>query len=126
MALPFHHNAKPGTFEKARFLKKVQTEAESELWKYLRNKKLSGFKFRRQHPICCYIVDFYCDTCKLVVEVDGEIHKRFDNPEYDKIRTEDLNNLGLKVIRFKNKEVMESIDKVLEEIKYHLSGSSEN
>jgi len=121
MELPFHHNAKPKTFEQARFLKQLQTEAEACLWNFLRNRNLKGFKFRRQHPIDNYIVDFYCDECKLVIEVDGDIHNRHDNPEYDNNKTADLQVLGLKVLRFKNQEVLKNTSKVLSEISIHLS-----
>ncbi|MBX2965198.1 MAG: endonuclease domain-containing protein [Cyclobacteriaceae bacterium] len=120
MDLPFHHNAKPKTFENARFLKKVETEAETWLWQHLRGRKLGGFKFRRQHPIHSYIVDFYCHECNLVVEVDGMIHKVNDNPGYDQGRTDDLVRLGLTVIRFTNNEVLTNIPEVLAEIRKHL------
>jgi len=85
MELPFNHNAGPTRFEQARFLKKVQTEAESFLWQRLRNRKLNGFKFRRQHPIDKYIADFYCHETKLIIEVDGEIHLNNHQIVYDKI-----------------------------------------
>jgi len=120
MELPFNHNAGPKRFENARFLKKVQTEAEAALWQRIRGKKLNGFKFRRQHPVDYYIVDFYCHEGKLVIEVDGEIHEQNDNRDYDKERTEDLIALGLTVIRFANEQVLQNIDLVLEEIKRHL------
>ena len=120
MDLPFHHNAHQKIFENARFLKKVQTEAEELVWSYVRNRKLDGFKFRRQHPVDRYILDFYCDECKLGVELDGKIHEHYDNPEYDKNRTQDLNALGIKIIRFTNDQVLKDISLVLTEIKKHL------
>ena len=119
MELPFHYNAK--RFENARFLKKAQTEAEAALWQRIRGKKLNGFKFRRQHPIDRYIVDFYCHDSGLVIEVDGKIHEQNDNLDYDKNRTEDLIALGLTVIRFTNEQVLQNIDLVLSEIKRHLT-----
>jgi len=121
MELPFHHEAGPKRFENARFLKKVQTEAEAALWERLRGRKLNGFKFRRQHPIDCYIVDFYCHESMLVIEVDGKIHEQNDNPDYDKNRTQDLIALGLMVIRFTNEQVLQDIDLILEEIKRNLT-----
>ncbi len=121
MELPFHHDAGPKRFENARFLKKVQTEAEAVLWERLRGRKLSGFKFRRQHPVDNYIVDFYCHESRLVIEVDGKIHEQNDNPDYDKNRTQDLIALGLMVIRFTNEQVLQDIDLVLEEIKRNLT-----
>src|SRR5258708_2920431 len=124
MELPFNHNAGPMRFEQARFLKKVQTEAESFLWSFLwqrlRNRKLNGFKFRRQHPIDKYIADFYCHETKLIIEVDGEIHLNNDQIVYDKIRTEELESLGLRVIRFTNRQVLNKIDHVLQEISKNL------
>ena len=69
MDYPFHHNAGPKRFEDARSLKKAQTDAEAALWQRIRNRKLNGFKFRRQHPVDYYIVDFYCHECKLVIEL---------------------------------------------------------
>ncbi len=120
MEPPFNHNAGPTRFEQARFLKKVQTEAESFLWQRLRNRKLNGFKFRRQHPIDKYIADFYCHETKLIIEVDGEIHLNNDQIVYDKIRTEELESLGLRVIRFTNRQVLDKIDHVLQEISKNL------
>ncbi|HRJ31148.1 MAG TPA: endonuclease domain-containing protein [Cyclobacteriaceae bacterium] len=121
MELPFHHNAKPKIFENARFLKKVPTEAERLLWRNLRSKKLKGYKFRRQHPIDHFIVDFYCHECRLVIEVDGDIHFQNDNPAYDKGRTEQLDALGVKIIRFTNEQVLKDISSVLSEITKHLT-----
>ena len=121
MELPFNHNAGPKRFQNARFLKKVQTEAEAALWQRIRSKKLNGFKFRRQHPVAYYIVDFYCHECRLVIEVDGKIHEKKDNSDYDRIRTQDLMGLSTTVIRFTNEQVLQNIDLVLEEIKRHLT-----
>jgi len=118
--LPFNHDAGPKRFEQARFLKKVQTQAESLLWQELRNRNLSGFKFRRQHPIGKYIADFYCHEAKLIIEVDGKIHLDKNQIEYDNNRTQDLEALGLRVIRFTNEEVINEIGKVLEKIKQNL------
>ncbi len=121
MKLPFHQNASPKIFENARFLKAVQTKAEEVLWRRVRARKVNGFKFRRQHPIDHYIVDFYCHECRLVVEVDGKIHEQNDNPDYDKYRTQVLSNAGLTVIRFTNDQVLRNTDFVLNEIRKHLT-----
>jgi len=120
MELPFHHSAKPKTFENARFLKKVPTEAEALLWRNLRSKKLKGNKFRRQHPIDHFIVDFYCHERKLVIEVDGGIHLKNDNTKYDKARTEKLTSLGLSLILFTNDDVLHNMSSVLKEIERYL------
>lgn len=90
------------------------TPAEEKLWQKLRNKQLLGFKFRRQHSIDRFIVDFYCNEAQLVVEVDGEIHDY--TQEEDAIRQEFLESLGLRVVRFRNEAVLSSIDGVLEGI----------
>ena len=92
------------------------TPAESMLWSFLRNKSFLGLKFRRQHPIKNFIVDFYCHELKMVIELDGSIHDQNDQAEYDLGRTFELEELGLKVIRFRNEEVFDSIERVLERI----------
>jgi very-short-patch-repair endonuclease len=116
MQLPFHKEATPKIFEQARFLKKVMTPAEKILWDYLRNNRFKGAKFRRQHPVGFYIADFYCHKSKLIIEVDGEIHLKEEARLYDEKRTADLNEMGIKVMRFKNDEVLNQIKGVLEKI----------
>lgn len=98
-------------------LRKSLTPAEAFLWKQLQNKKLEGRKFRRQHSIENYIADFYCPEERLVIELDGQGHFNEAAQEYDRIRTQVLNSLRIKVIRFENKMVFENLDSVLEEIK---------
>ena len=107
----------------ARELRKNQTPAEKLLWANLRNRRLAGHKFLRQHPIAYlgynnyhryFIVDFYCAEKKLVIELDGKIHDF--QKEYDENREAILTDLGLKVIRFKNEE-LEDIRNVLDKIK---------
>ena len=100
-----------------RELKKRPTPTEALLWERLRRKQLDGIKFRRQHSIGYFIVDFYCSKYKLIIEVDGEIHNRPEVIEYDEERTLYLESFGMRVIRFTNKEVMESIDEVLDKIR---------
>jgi very-short-patch-repair endonuclease len=97
----------------AKEMKKDATPSENELWQAIRNQKL-GVKFRRQHVIEQFIVDFYCFELNLVIEVDGEIHE--EQKEYDQLRTECLESCGLQVIRFRNEEVLNNIYKVLSEI----------
>jgi very-short-patch-repair endonuclease len=92
------------------------TPAEATLWKYLQNSKLDGRKFRRQHSVNNYILDFYCPSEKLGIELDGEMHKRFASEEYDRERTENLNKLGIRIIRFENKDVYQE-ENILEEIR---------
>jgi very-short-patch-repair endonuclease len=90
------------------------TDAERHLWKHLRLKNVDGFKFRRQHDIGIYIVDFVCLKAHLVVEVDGVQH--VDAVEYDFARTAFLKKEGYRVLRFWNNEVLENIDGVLQVI----------
>jgi len=99
---------------------KNPTEAEKVLWKNLKTKQLDGCKFRREHIIDEYIVDFVCLAKKLVIEVDGGYHDSIEIQEADKYRTENLEELGFRVIRFTNEEVIGNIDGVLEKIKYEL------
>ncbi|NEQ24807.1 MAG: endonuclease domain-containing protein [Microcoleus sp. SIO2G3] len=95
-------------------MRREPTPAEQKLWQKLRQKQHLGFKFRRQHAIDRFIVDFYCGEARLVVEVDGEIHDY--TQQEDAIRQEFLECLGLRVVRFRNEDVLNSIDGVLEEI----------
>ena len=93
------------------------TNAEQILWSELKENKLLGYKFRRQHPIGFYIVDFYCHKLKLIIEVDGNYHNLKEQILYDKERTRFLNFNGLRIIRFKNIDVEHNIGKVLNDIK---------
>lgn len=102
----------------ARRLRTNLTPAEAKLWEAIRGKQLDGFKFRCQHPVEQFILDFYCPSCKLVVEIDGEIHR--DRRDYDQARTEKLETLGYRVIRFSNDEVMNNLEYVLERIRAEL------
>lgn len=120
MAEELHKGAPRKNFYYSRENRKVSTKVEAILWKLLRNRKLHGFKFRRQHPISDYIADFYCHECKLIVELDGEYHNTIEQSQYDDGRTYELNELKIKVIRFTNQEVLEDIDFVLNEIGAHL------
>ncbi len=88
------------------------TLAENVLWQRLRRQQMAGFQFRRQHAIERFIVDFFCATAYLVIEVDGPIHDY--TPEEDAARQEYLESLGLRVIRFTNEQVIGELDEVLE------------
>jgi ATP-dependent DNA helicase RecG len=95
--------------------KKQATEAEKILWEQLKTKQL-GLKFRRQHIIDEFIVDFVCLSKKLIVEVDGEYHNNPSQLESDRLRTQILNEFGYTVLRFKNQEVIGNVDSVLNKI----------
>lgn len=92
------------------------TSEEILLWLRLKNSKL-GSKFRRQHSIGGYIVDFYCPSKKLIIEVDGPEHFKKENKEYDEIRTKFFNGMNLKVIRFSNTEINTNLNIVIQKIK---------
>ena len=95
--------------------RKNATPAEDILWENIRNKVL-GFEFRRQHIIADFIADFVCLDKMLVIEVDGGYHSEREQIEDDELRTERLNGLGFKVIRFTNEEVLFNIESVLQDI----------
>lgn len=105
---------------KARYLRKSQTDAESLLWSRLRARQLTGIKFRRQHPIGPYVLDFYCAEAHLAVEVDGSQHLESIAINQDQARMKFLENKSIKVIRFWNHEVLENLDAVLESIIFTL------
>jgi len=110
------YGAKANTFDTAKKLRDNMTKSEKLLWTKLRNRQVLGLRFKSQHPIEKYIADFYCHKIKLVIEVDGGIHKLKDQHEYDINRTTDLNDLDIEVIRFTNEEVLNQIDDVIENI----------
>ena len=90
------------------------TDEEAILWRALRRRQLGGFKFRRQHIIGAYIVDFYCPEEKLVIEVDGPVHET--QKEYDRQRDDELLAMGYRIMRFKNEEILDELDTVLKKI----------
>lgn len=106
----------PQLNERRNNLRKSLTPAEAALWSMLVNKQLRGRKFRRQHSIERFIVDFYCAAEQLIIELDGEVHRDPMQAEYDRWRTERLKALGYTVIRFENKMVFEQSECVLEAI----------
>ncbi|HEX5779160.1 MAG TPA: endonuclease domain-containing protein [Xanthobacteraceae bacterium] len=101
---------------KAKRLRTAQTSAESKLWQALRNRKLARWKFRRQHPIDRYVVDFVTLDGKLIVEVDGVTHGSQEEIARDETRTRLLDSIGFRVVRVTNIDVYENIDGVLEMI----------
>lgn len=101
---------------RARELRKNQTEAEGVLWQRLRNKQVIGLKFRRQHPISCFIVDFYSFELKLAIELDGQVHTENDQRDQDDYRTNVLRDKGVTILRFWNSDVINHLEKVLEKI----------
>ncbi|MFN3772882.1 vitamin B12 dependent-methionine synthase activation domain-containing protein [Cloacibacterium normanense] len=110
--------------ERAIEMRDKMTEAETLLWNILSGKKFEGYKFRRQHIIDQFIVDFVCLKQNLIIEVDGKFHYEADQIKKDKTRTEILETYGFKVIRFENKEVLGNIETVLEKISEELENQN--
>jgi len=106
---------------KARELRKNLTGPEKILWSYIRKRQQKGMHFRRQHPYGIYILDFYCFEANLVIEVDGLIH--LNQKEYDNERTRYLESSGLRVLRFRNQDIEERIEWVIEKINKNLSNN---
>jgi very-short-patch-repair endonuclease len=100
------------TRQHARDLRQDGTDAERKLWYQLRAGRLNGMKFRRQRPIPPYIVDFYCEAKKLIVELDGSQH----DEEFDRKRTRFLEMQGLKILRYWDNEILQQMETVLEAI----------
>ena len=115
-----HKGAAGKLFEFARNLRKEQTPEEKILWEHLKNRQLNGFKFRRQHPLYNFILDFYCHEAGLVIELDGSVHDNRDQQHYDMHRTLELEEFKLCVLRFKNDDVRNNLRLVLYTIKTHL------
>ncbi len=109
---PYNKNLK----QASRDLRNNMTDAEKLLWSRLQNKQILGLQFYRQKPLLNYIVDFYCPAANLVIECDGSQHFTDNGLEADRIRDEALAQLGLKVFRFDNRQVMRQIDDVVEVI----------
>ncbi len=114
------YGAEKEIFQRARELRRNMTEAEKILWSRIRNKQINNTVFRRQHPIDIFIVDFYCHKHKLVIELDGGIHKHPDIQERDKNRSAEMEKYGLKIIRFTNNEILSDVNKVIEKIKKYM------
>ena len=99
----------------ARHLRKEQTYTEKLLWKYLDNRGMCGFKFRRQHPFYGFVLDFYCPEKQLGIEVDGSVHNNL--AEYDSQRQNIIEYHGIKILRFNNEDISTRIKYVLKSIK---------
>ena len=114
------HQGHHKNLAKKRALRSEMTRAERKLWFCLRGKQLAGLKFRRQHGIGPYIVDFYCPEKLIVVEVDGDIHGEHEQISRDSKREEFLKDLGLKIVRYSNSEVLNNVEGVVEDLSIHL------
>jgi very-short-patch-repair endonuclease len=101
---------------RARLLRKKATAPERILWRHLRNRNFAGYKFRRQHPLDPYTLDFYCPSAKLAVELDGGGHNYSLGRAHDRTRTTFLAQHGILVLRFWNHQVRKELDSVLQAI----------
>ncbi len=109
-------NTLPELQDRAREMRTAPTPAEEILWEELRSRKLNGLKFRRQHTVNAYILDFWCPVCKLAIELDGCVHDTPEAQEYDAIRQQHLESFGYTVLRFRNEQVLQDTAGVLQQI----------
>lgn len=107
MKIYYNNNLK----DKARKLRQSGNLAEALLWRELRGRRILNYQFSRQKPIGNYIVDFYCSKLKLVIEIDGMSHDW--KLDYDTLRTQYIENLGIKILRFKDSEVRKNISNIV-------------
>ncbi|MDO9288508.1 MAG: endonuclease domain-containing protein [Thermodesulfovibrionales bacterium] len=107
----------PKLKEAARRLRNNSTKAEIKLWTYLKGKQHIGYDFHRQKPIDNYIADFFCNKLMLAVELDGYTHSFEEVADRDEIKEQRLNEIGIRVLRFKDEDVMNNIEGVIAEIK---------
>src|SRR5438045_4871054 len=114
-----------GLVSLARDLRKQQTSAEDILWQLLRDRRLLGCKFRRQHQIGDYIADFFCREANLVIECDGGIHNRNEAWHHDQNRDAYMISLGLRILRISNERILNNTQNVLLELQQHLRSPSE-
>ena len=105
---------------RARYLRRKATRYEKILWRRLRNRNFANYKFRRQHPLDCYILDFYCPEAHLAIELDGGGHNYIGREIYDEARTKFLVSQGIVVLGFWNHQLRENVDNVLEAIWFAL------
>ena len=112
-----HLGARASVFKNADRLRRNPTEAEEILWSYLRNNQMEGVKFRRQHPMKRYVADFYAQSLKFVIELDGGYHNECTQKFYDKDREDILIESDINILRFTNEEVIQNINHVLSVIR---------
>ena len=110
----------PATKEYRRLLRMTETPTERMLWKKLKGKQLEGYRFRQQHGFGPYVLDFYCPSLRLCIEIDGEVHVEDRVKQKDEERTIFLKENRIKVLKFRNEEVEQNIGNVLERIKNYI------
>ena len=113
----------PVTKEFRQLLRREETPTEPILWKHLRGKQLNGYRFRQQHGFGPYILDFYCPSLRLCIELDGEVHDTPEAKQHDADRTTFLNQNRIHVLRFRNIEVENDVEKVLLQIRKFINSN---
>jgi very-short-patch-repair endonuclease len=121
--VPERFNNLPRYKRVRRALRNEGTAAEAVLWRHLQRRQLGGRRFRRQHSVGPYVLDFYCPEGRLAVELDGAVHLDPARRAHDAAREEDLARVGIRVARFENRLVFEDIEGVLAEIEAALEGA---
>ena len=106
------YGAGKNMFQKAHFLRSKITDAEMVLWSRLKNRNIFKVRFRRQHPVDIFVLDFYCHEIKLAIEVDGRIHLKREIQEYDEGRSHDIEKCGIKMLRFTNEQILNNLNEV--------------
>ncbi|HSE02430.1 MAG TPA: endonuclease domain-containing protein [Burkholderiales bacterium] len=119
--MPLHN--RPSLKLRRRALRESLTPAEARLWKYLQRSQLEGSKFRRQHSVGQFVLDFYCPAVRVAIELDGAAHDHDAAQLADAARDEYLASLGITVLRFENREVIENLEGVLLRIKAQFGGA---
>ena len=117
---------KRNNVDKCRKLRKNQTDAEKKLWALLRNRQVSGIKFRRQFSVGRYILDFYCPEYRVGIEADGGQHYEDKGKQRDELRTRELNKLSMEILRFSDREILTNIEGVYETIKTTIDEKKSN
>jgi very-short-patch-repair endonuclease len=118
------YGASKKIFLRAIELRNNMTLAEIKLWEELQKKEIFKARWKRQHPVGIFVVDFYCHKYKLAIEVDGDIHLQEEVREHDDGRSHDIEKLGIRILRFKNQEVFEEIESVKACILNEINSSS--
>ena len=112
--------------DRARLLRKKATASERILWRHLRNRNFASYRFRRQHPFDRYVLDFYCPSAKLAIELDGGGHNYYAGQIHDRTRSEFLARHGVVLLRFWNHQVRQELDSVLRAIWFALEERQQN
>ena len=121
--MPMNYSNHPVTKEFRQLLRREETPTERMLWKHLRGKQLNGYRFRQQHGFGPYILDFYCPSLRLCIELDGEVHDTPEAKQHDADRTTFLNQNRIHVLRFRNIEVENDVEKVLLQIRKFINSN---